>query len=107
MNNFYGYNPYFQPNGQTQESNPIWVQGINGAKSYLVAPGRSAVLFDSESTTFYIKQVDINGVPQPLRIYDYTERAAQPQHPDMSNFVTKDEINQYISDYFKQQKESE
>ena len=33
----------------------IWVQGEAGAKSWAVAPGKSVMLMDSESNTFYIK----------------------------------------------------
>lgn len=33
----------------------LWVQGEAGAKSWAVAPGKSVMLMDSESNTFYIK----------------------------------------------------
>lgn len=50
----------FQTPQQTY-SDPIWVQGIAGAKSYPVAPGHSAPLFDSEDLKVYIKTVDQYG----------------------------------------------
>lgn len=72
------YIPQFYPSGaqnynfpapQQTYSDPIWVQGIAGAKSYPVAPGHSAPLFDSEDLKVYIKTVDQSGVPQPLRCF--------------------------------------
>lgn len=62
----------FQTPQQTY-SDPIWVQGIAGAKSYPVAPGHSAPLFDSEDLKVYIKTVDQSGVPQPLRCFRLIE----------------------------------
>lgn len=57
------------------------------------------LLMDSENSTFYIKTVDSSGMPQPLRIFDYTERTAatkQPvqaaQAPD-NDFVTRAEFD--------------
>jgi len=62
MTNF----PYFQDR--------IWVRGEEGANSYLVAPGASIVLWDSESPTIYIKSADARGIPT-MEILDYTKRA--------------------------------
>jgi hypothetical protein len=58
---------------QPTYSDPIWVQGIAGAKSYPVAPGHSTPLFDSEDLKVYIKTVDQSGVPQPLRCFRLVE----------------------------------
>lgn len=66
---------------QAQQNTPIWVQGEAGAKSFLVAPGQSLILMDSEAEVFYIKSTDASGVPLPLRIFDYKERAASAQRP--------------------------
>jgi len=40
------------PQPQTQGA-PIWVQGEAGAKSFLVAPGQSLILMDSEAEVFH------------------------------------------------------
>lgn len=96
------------PQPQQQENNGvIWVSGIEGAKSYLVGAGKSVLLLDSESSTFYIKSTDMSGMPQPLRIFDYTERSTQPQSNqiidstahdvDTSMFVTHDELEERLS----------
>lgn len=98
-------NPYQQipqPIVQPQNDGPImaWVQGgINGAKSYPVPPNQRAYLFDSEDNTFYVKDVDQNGMPKPLRAFDYTERIIEEEQPNnTSNFVTRDEIKDIIKE---------
>lgn len=58
-----------------------WVQGEAGAKAYLVAPGGSVLLMDSEGQSFYIKSADGSGMPLPLRIFDYVERPQNAQSP--------------------------
>jgi hypothetical protein len=85
----------------------LWVQGEAGAKSWAVAPGKSVMLMDSESNTFYIKSSDNSGMPMPLRIFDYTERTqlTQPvntiQHEqiDTSQFITKEELEKRLSEF--------
>lgn len=89
---------------QQQGGGLIWVQGEAGAKSYIVAPGCSVFLMDSEADVFYIKSADSSGMPQPLRIFDYSERNGQIcsvqnqndknkfQNFDTSRFVEKDEF---------------
>lgn len=60
-------------NTQTHQS-IVWVQGEAGAKAYPVSSGNTVMLMDSEDNVFYLKTTDINGIPLPLRIYDYVER---------------------------------
>ena len=84
---------------QTGGNGMIWVQGEEGAKAYMVAPGNSVFLMDSEANVFYIKSSDASGMPMPLRIFDYTERtAAKPmaQMPFVSgeDYVTRQEFNE-------------
>jgi hypothetical protein len=119
-NSFYPiYNPYqpmqqyqqaIQPPVQTQTQTQqqssgglLWVQGIEGAKSHFVEPGRSVLLMDSESNAFFIKSADASGMPLPLRVFDYTERCATtaPQQPiaavsDASSYITREEFEQRI-----------
>ena len=97
-----------QPQQVQQSANDsgiLWVQGEAGAKSWAVAPGRSVMLMDSESNTFYIKSSDASGMPMPLRIFDYTERSTQQpqaqviQHHDIdtSKFVTWDALEEKLN----------
>lgn len=93
-------NPYLNqvPNQQTSQNNPIvWVQGEDGAKNYPVAAGNTVLLMDQTSNVFYLKSTDMNGIPQPLRVFDYTERdAVKEVKEDTSNasYVTKQEFDE-------------
>lgn len=97
----------FQTMQQPQQQNSgglLWVQGIEGAKSHFVEPGRSALLMDSESNSFFIKSADTSGMPLPLRIFDYQERIVQqaPQQPtaavhDTSSYVTREEFESRLA----------
>lgn len=97
---------------QPQQNNNsiIWVQGEAGAKSFLVAPGQSVLLMDSETSKFYIKASDNTGMPLPLRTFEYTEiiagQASMPissdiqsnaSNVDLSQFVTHEELNEKLS----------
>lgn len=65
----------------------------------MVAAGNSVLLMDSENSTFYIKSTDASGMPQPLRIFDYTERTAAQKQPTQAakaqagEFVTRAEFD--------------
>lgn len=112
-NYFPGYNPYMptlpqmpQQQPQAQNNGIIWVQGEAGAKAHPVGAGQSALLMDSESNVFYIKSTDISGMPQKLRVFDYTERredvSVKPQETsqsvfDTSLFVTYDELEKRLA----------
>lgn len=90
------------PQMQTQQpssSGIIWVQGEEGAKAYMVAAGNSVLLMDSENFTFYIKSTDPSGIPNPMRVFDYTERVAASRGPNVSqnqaaDYVTRQEFNE-------------
>ena len=81
------YNPYMAAATQPQQvqvpqqpptqSSILWVQGEAGAKAYPVDAGNSVLLMDTEDSVMYIKTVDVSGMPQPLRVFDYVERSAQ------------------------------
>lgn len=90
--------PYQQPQmPQNQGNNAmIWVQGESGAKSYLVAPNSTVVLFDSESQTIYLKSADATGLPS-MRVLDYTIRDQKTRDgvfgSGTGDFATKQEID--------------
>ena len=80
-----------QPNVQ---SSLIWVQGINAAKSYPVAPNTSVPLFDSEANVVYIKSADASGMPS-IKILDYNVRDSEPRKAESApqvDFVTHNEL---------------
>ena len=102
-NNQYMQMPQIQPmqsmqQAQNQQSSNgiIWVQGEEGAKAYMVAPGNSVLLMDSENSAFYIKSSDNSGMPMPLRIFDYVERNAKQQTQNIKpnvEYVTRQEFD--------------
>ena len=84
----------FQAPQQQSGSGILWVQGEEGAKAYMVAPNSSVLLMDSENSSFYIKSTDASGMPQPLRIFDYTERtAARAPEVPAQEYVTRAEFD--------------
>ena len=99
--------PTTQPMTQQGNSGLIWVQGEAGAKSFLVAPGNTVMLMDSEGERFYLKSADASGMPMPLRIFEYKERteASSPafsapvaaQNVNLDNFVTREEFEQRMA----------
>lgn len=82
--------PQQQPTAQ-QTAPIIWVQGEEGSKAYMVAAGNSVLLMDSENSTFYIKSTDASGMPQPLRVFDYSERTASQKQPTHTAQKPKEE----------------
>ncbi len=88
---------YQPPQPSNQPSNGIiWVQGESGAKSYLVAPGNTVMLMDSEGSKFYIKSADNAGMPT-LRTFEFKECGAveareKPLEDTKVQFATHDEI---------------
>lgn len=102
------YNPVQVPQQnvapvQNQSNNGlIWVQGIEAAKSYMVAPNNTVLLMDAETQRFYLKSSDASGMPLPLRIFEYTETTQNAQKPgsdapsvDLSGYATKAEFDAF------------
>ncbi len=82
---------------QPQSNGIIWVQGESGAKSFIVNPGQTVLLMDSESNVFYIKSSDNSGMPMPLRVFDYKERVTQK--PETSqNYITREEFEKRLAE---------
>ena len=85
---------------QTPQQNEIkWVQGIEGAKAWQLAPNSNAILMDSENDgRFYIKVSDNVGMCN-LRIFKYTEITEQDtkQSVDMSEYVKKSELESLLN----------
>lgn len=108
--------PTMPQNAQQSQGGGIpWVQGEAAAKAYPVASGQSVLLMDSEESTFYIKSTDQSGMPQPLRIFDYTERTAQKSEAGIakassSDYVSRSEFDEFREDVkrsLKKMKEEE
>ena len=83
----------------------LWVSGEIGAKSYLVAPGTTVLLMDSEAQRFYLKSTDISGMPS-IRTFEYSEVRPEAQKPSLNvaenlseQFVTREEYNEMRAQY--------
>lgn len=95
------YGQMYQPM-QNQQNNGslLWVQGEAGAKSYLVAPNNTIILWDSEAPVIYLKSADASGMPS-MKVLDYTirENANSPQNtplkPKVEEYVTKEEMEAF------------
>lgn len=92
--NAFANNPYLNQQPQPQ-TNIFWVEGLEGAKRHLVAPGSSMALWDTQDQKIYIKSCDQSGVPQQMRILSFVEETPfeTPQADiDPSMFATKDDL---------------
>lgn len=104
------YSQQQQPMPQAQQNGNglIWVQGETGAKSFIVAPGQTVMLMDSEGDRFYLKTADASGMPMPLRVFEYKERtdaANQANNAPVSGFqhnngefVTREEFERRMAE---------
>ena len=116
LNQFNNYTPqrnqfssYFNPatSVSTPTNNLIWVQGIEGAKAWQLAPNSMAILLDSEAEgKMYIKVSDNIGMSS-LRVFNYTEttvsNATTNQDLDLSQYVKKDELSNLIKEILDEQ----
>ena len=92
-----------------QNTNVVWTQGVEGAKSFNVAPGSYMILLDSDTDgVMYMKSCDMVGKPS-LEIYDYKKREPQKQEavvaPSNPDYVLKkdfekfrEEVKSYLKD---------
>lgn len=91
------------PTSQKPSNELIWVQGLEGAKGFLVAPNNTVVLWDTENPVIYVKSADASGIPS-MRVLDFTERNADasnsPQNAPKTHkctcgdkFATKEQLN--------------
>ena len=116
----YSYNPYVNPyaapyggqqmqqqmyqpqmqqpsQGAQQPSNGfVWVNDINEAANYLVAPNSAVQLWDKNSPCVYLKTADAAGKPT-MQIFDLVERKQQTQTTAQSaeaDFVKRSEFDE-------------
>ena len=95
-------NPYL--NNQRSQFIPqpqngiTWVQGIEGAKAYQIAPSSNTVMLDSENDgIFYIKVADNVGMCT-LRIFKFTEITnEQPAKINPDEYVKKSELEAILN----------
>lgn len=73
-----------------------YVNGIEGAKGYILYPNQTAILFDSDNRDkFYIKNADANGVPtieRYIKIKEDSALAPTPTYVTENEYVTRREF---------------
>ena len=82
---------YQAPQQQNQQGGLIWVQGEAAAKSYMVAPGNTVQLWDSEEKIIYLKSADPSGMPS-MKILEYTIRGEEKEQPEVV-YATKEDLD--------------
>lgn len=87
---------------QASSGGIIWVQGEASAKAYPVASGQSVLLMDSEDSVMYIKSTDQSGMPQPLRIFEYTERTNKKSESGFLSKKPEDYVSRAEFDEFRE-----
>lgn len=86
-----------QPQQNRAQSGLIWVQGLDEAERYPLAPNTAIVLWDINDPCVYRKQADATGKPT-LKIYDLVERNVsdvkkKSEYPTLDAFNDlKDEV---------------
>lgn len=79
------------------------MQGLEGAKGFLVAPNNTVVLWDTENPVIYVKSADASGIPS-MRVLDFVERNSNTSNSHENTpkthkctcgdkFVTKEEFD--------------
>lgn len=91
------YGNYYPQQPAQQQSGIIWIQGIQEAQMYPVAPNNAVALWEQSGKTVYLKQADATGKPS-LRVFDLVERAqsapgaSSGQDIKPVDYVTKEEL---------------
>lgn len=99
--------PYFNSTQGASASinNIVWVQGIEGARSWQLTPNSTIILLDNEvEGRMYIKVSDNIGMSS-LRIFNFVEEdpssatnATIDPDLDLSHFVTKEELSTLVKE---------
>lgn len=84
----FGYTPYYQQRQNTY----AFVNGVEGAKSFIVQPNQTVLLMDSDAPMCYMKQS--NGIGQAtLRYFKLVEVSAEdinkPKTDEMSDILKR------------------
>jgi hypothetical protein len=90
--------PQAMPTQPKATNELIWVQGLEGAKGFLVAPGHTVVLWDTENPTIYVKTADATGIPS-MRVLDFTERGQNTNENGAKSHSCKcaDKFNNFVT----------
>ena len=96
MQNFQQQQVMPQMQQQTPQNGFVWVDGIEEANNFYVAPNNAVQLWDKNLPCIYKKSADAAGKPT-MQIFDLVERKNEissriDSKADFSDFVRKEEI---------------
>ena len=88
-----------QSASQTPQSGFVWVNNIEEASAYMVAPNSAVQLWDKNSPCVYLKSADSTGKPT-MQIFDLVERKTSQnatQEPTEGNdYVLRSEFDELV-----------
>ncbi len=94
------YGSYTQPPNQVSDNiiTVDFVQG-NSVNNYPIAPGKTVLLIDYDAKKFWIKGRNQNGMYEPIREFEFTEKTMQPNNEpiDTSQLVSRKEFDELKS----------
>lgn len=110
---YYQYSPtpqtpqqtYYQLPQQTSNGSllTVFIDREEDVNDYPVAAGTTVQLISFKLGKFYLKSTGTNGVPQPIRVFTFSE--ATPKSEIQNGQVTRDEFNALSSKIDKLLKE--
>lgn len=83
--------PQVQPHQQQTSLLTVFVDSEAEVNDYPVAAGTTVQLISFKMGKFYLKSTATNGVPQPIRVFNFTEETAAPEI--QNGAVSRDEFN--------------
>lgn len=92
-----GYNMQSQNNINSVMT--VFVTSELAAQCYPVGAGNTVLLIDFDHHMFWIKSTDSNGVPMPMRAFDFAERAAE--QVDSNTQITDNQVSREEFDELK------
>ena len=92
QNQIQNMNPFQQQQGANTQIQ--YVNGIESANAYQMAPNSSVLLMDSNLPRFYVKTTDAAGMAavKVFEFHEYVEQKPEPMNPEM--FVTRQEFEE-------------
>jgi len=94
--NYYNQNPQINQNGQyyqgyqNTKTQVIKVHGIDGAKTYNLAPSSSVLLLDETASRIFLKSTDDAGYPSIVSYrIDLWEEEPTKEYSDLENRIKK------------------
>lgn len=110
--NLLAQNQYYNPQmnnqqiyPQEQTQNLIRVNGIDGAKTYQMAPNSTVALFDSNEDIMYIKTTDGAGFPS-IRTFAFTEVKEQNKPVQQIDYISREEFEEFKKELMNNGKQS-